>query len=352
MPDLHIDLTIPQSELFYGFFVLVFALLIVMSMTTHEKRLRSFFFNKEFLYFVLAVIFLPLAVLAAFEVYVLVLAGPQSDVRGYAILLSAIIGAPFIIWRTWIAQKTGEVTAQGHMTDRISKAVEQLGAEKTVWKDNKQWSEPNLEVRIGAIYQLERIAQDSMRDHISVMEVLCAYVRSNASKADDSYTKTYSSPREDIKSALTVIGRRSEQQIEFERTILRNKLKTEFRLDLSKVHICGADLQNMNFENAKFSYSDISRSLVRRSSFRGALLFKTNFKNSYFSAADFELALVFEANFTNADELTSEQIGHMFGNKTTILPKTISNPNWSDWEASAEESNENWKAAKKEAGLP
>jgi hypothetical protein len=44
---------------------------------------------------------------------------------------------------------------------------------------------PNLEVRIGAILSLERIAQDSTRhdsgrDHVRVMEILCSYIRHNA----------------------------------------------------------------------------------------------------------------------------------------------------------------------------
>jgi hypothetical protein len=39
---------------------------------------------------------------------------------------------------------------------------------------------PNLEVRLGTIYALERIAEDSERDHIPIMETLCAYIRQNA----------------------------------------------------------------------------------------------------------------------------------------------------------------------------
>jgi hypothetical protein len=41
-------------------------------------------------------------------------------------------------------------------------------------------TEPNLEVRIGSIYALERIARDSDRDHIQIMEIVCAYVRKNS----------------------------------------------------------------------------------------------------------------------------------------------------------------------------
>ena len=50
------------------------------------------------------------------------------------------------------------------MTDRYTKAIEQLGSDK-------------LDVRIGGIYALERIARDSARDHPAVMEVLTTFIR-------------------------------------------------------------------------------------------------------------------------------------------------------------------------------
>ncbi len=39
---------------------------------------------------------------------------------------------------------------------------------------------PNVQVRLGAIQALERIAQDSDRDHIRGTEIPCAYLRENA----------------------------------------------------------------------------------------------------------------------------------------------------------------------------
>ncbi len=82
-------------------------------------------------------------------------------------------------------ERQARTAEQGHITDRITKAVEQLGAEKTVkvQEDGKtvERTEPNFEVRLGAIYALERIAEDSERDHIPIMETLCAYIRQNSS---------------------------------------------------------------------------------------------------------------------------------------------------------------------------
>ncbi|MGY6547876.1 MAG: hypothetical protein ACXIU7_02550 [Roseinatronobacter sp.] len=89
-----------------------------------------------------------------------------SGSLGLGALIAAFLGAPFAIYGTWLRHKTNRLEQEGHMTDRITKAVEQLGAEKTV-KDQHGASRtvertvPNIEVRMGAILSLERIAQDS-----------------------------------------------------------------------------------------------------------------------------------------------------------------------------------------------
>ena len=60
-----------------------------------------------------------------------------------------------------------ELTEQGQVTDRYTKAIEQLGSDK-------------LDVRVGGIYALERIARDSKTDHPTVMEVLAAFIREHS----------------------------------------------------------------------------------------------------------------------------------------------------------------------------
>jgi hypothetical protein len=184
--------------------------------------------------------------------------GGAGNTLGTGALIVALLGAPVLIWSTVLKHQTVRYQKEGHITDRITSAVEQLGAEKTVKKNGIETTEPNIEVRIGAILSLERIAQDSTdydqgRDHVRVMEILCAYVRenSNATPPQDfpepeweplknnpteaeraahlekrrerfggnfSETKAYKwaqslrEPRADIAQALLVLGRRTEDQ--------------------------------------------------------------------------------------------------------------------------------------------
>ena len=66
------------------------------------------------------------------------------------------------------AARTAALTEQGQVTERYTKAIEQLNAD-------------NLGIRIGGVYALERIAADSARDHSTVMEVLTTFIREHAS---------------------------------------------------------------------------------------------------------------------------------------------------------------------------
>ena len=88
---------------------------------------------------------------------------------------------------------------QGQVTDRYTKAIEQLGSDK------------GLDVRIGGIYALERIARDSRRDYPTIMEVLAAFIRDHSNEqwlpAEPGAETPERATRPDVQGAVSVIGR-------------------------------------------------------------------------------------------------------------------------------------------------
>jgi len=90
------------------------------------------------------------------------------------------------------------LSREGQVTDRYTKAIEQLGSDK-------------LDVRIGGIYALERIARDSERDHQTVIEVLAAFVREHSHEPWPQSERGLGLPdhatRPDVQVAINVIGR-------------------------------------------------------------------------------------------------------------------------------------------------
>ncbi len=103
----------------------------------------------------------------------------QSDdsfgrVRAILLTLAAVIGLPFLFWRTRIADRQNEISKESHYTELFAKAVELLGSTR-IGEDGK--SVPAVEARIGAIFALERLAKVSRTDYGPIIETLSAYVR-------------------------------------------------------------------------------------------------------------------------------------------------------------------------------
>jgi hypothetical protein len=117
-----------------------------------------------------------------------------------------------------VAQANLKVAEEKQVTERFAKAVEQLGND-------------NIHIRLGAIYALERIANDSDKDYWQVMEILTAYVRERAPyppknennqplwaatlsihRSESESTPANVSPvTTDIQAVLTVISRRTKR---------------------------------------------------------------------------------------------------------------------------------------------
>jgi len=86
--------------------------------------------------------------------------------------LATMLGAVVVLGGAYFTWRNIKLVQEGQITDRFTKAIEQLGAVDASGKKK-------LEVRLGGIYALERIANQSERDHWPIVEVLTAYVREN-----------------------------------------------------------------------------------------------------------------------------------------------------------------------------
>ncbi len=306
---------------------------------------------------------------------------PAEDIRnlatGVAVLLGALAAAATLVFqlvRVWTTERATTATEEGLVTDRINKAVEGLGAEKSVSRvarevvlarDNPdspsgktrrivvQWGEdvpdledgediddfrerkalletvPNLEVRIGAIYALERISQDSVRDHVQIMEILTAYVRENA-RAEDAgdfpepewqplpddasdedraahlaqrqerfgryvvaskawnWAQTLKT-RTDIQAALRVIGRRGTPQKAAEARDTRHGAKG-YALDLRATCLQGCDLSGL----------DLDRALLQGARMEGADLTGARMEGAILAGARMEGAILAKARMEGA----------------------------------------------------
>ena len=200
-----------------------------------------------------------------------------------------------------LSRRSFELTEQRQVTDRYTRAVEQLGSDK-------------LDVRIGAIYAMERIARDSARDHPAVMEVLAAFVREHSrepwplpagSEAQERTT------RPDVQAAVTVIGRRDvadeSQPIDLNRANLTTANIT--RANLADANLYAADLTNSNLARSDLSGANLADAKLADASLWHANLSGTEFANADLSRADLSSANLPGASLYHAN-LTGAYLSH------------------------------------------
>lgn len=206
--------------------------------------------------------------------------GTGEDLRNVLLAVGALVGVPFLIWRTLIASKQTAINRESHYTALFTKAVEQLGAEKTVKRREfkpsfeadastgkpvlkagkkvpllSETGEPigeyqsyeitvtNYEVRLGAIYALERIAQDSARDSQPIFLTLCAYLQNNSPRTLSTFQdREAKANNSDVLEALNVVARFSHRH--------KGDIGYEFlSIHLPDVHLFDGSLQNIIFQN-------------------------------------------------------------------------------------------------------
>lgn len=182
---------------------------------------------------------------------------------------------------------------QGQITERFTTAVEQLG----------QPGPEKIDVRLGAIYALERIMRDSTVDYPAVVQVLAAFVRVHAPASTPSPIPPAglaepappSPPPVDIQAVLTVLGRRD-----------TNQDKVGDRLSLARTNLKGvnlrqADLHGADLSGANLSGADLGSADLGSADLSGAVLIGTDLGGTNLDDADLTDADLRYADLANAE---------------------------------------------------
>jgi Pentapeptide repeats (8 copies) len=219
-----------------------------------------------------------------------------------------------------MAARTHQLTQQTQLTERYTKAIEQLGSDK-------------LDVRLGGIYALERIAVDSERDQPTVAEVLSAFVREHSRPPDDSDDRPDQRPATDVQAAITVLGRLPERLNTYPRADLRGAyLKGAVLHDahLEAASFIGTNLEATNFIAAHLEYAVLADAHLEGAALINARLKGAILDRAYLTGAILDGAHLEGADLTGALGLTQEQLLGIAFNRETKLPAHLAKPGFLD----------------------
>jgi uncharacterized protein YjbI with pentapeptide repeats len=155
-----------------------------------------------------------------------------------------------------------------------------------------QISSSKLEARVGGIYSLDQIAQQSDNDRWVVYELLCSFIRENArwGRGPKAVGTLARLPNRlpDVHSALTVIGRR-------EVDLPHVKVLDLHQADLRGAHLQGAHLEFIQLAGVRLNDAFMPRAKLDYSGMYGADL-----QDADLSAASLINTGLPEANLRNA----------------------------------------------------
>jgi uncharacterized protein YjbI with pentapeptide repeats len=217
-----------------------------------------------------------------------------------------------------VNQKTLETTQQRQITERFTKAIEQLGSD-------------NRAIRLGGIYALERIARDSEADHWPVMEVLTTFVREQApaqrqaenmpeqeneqqarklleekgfdaflAAVFDSIQEEQLRVRADIQAVLTVLGRRTRTYGKGESQRLNLQFTNLQYADLQGAQLQGAMLEGAQLQRARMQGAQLQHALLSGAHLQRATLNHTKFEDTDLKWANIEGAYLIFAELQKA----------------------------------------------------
>jgi Pentapeptide repeats (8 copies) len=198
---------------------------------------------------------------------------------------------------------------EGQITERYTRAIDQLGHDQ-------------LDVRLGGIYALERIARDSPDDRATIGEVLTAFVRSHAPwppRLPGQYVATapidqvpeLQARAADVQACLTVLGRGGfappaegqSDRLDLHTVDLRHANLTSAHLEradlrdtyLERADLTGAHVEEANLAGAHLERADLGGAYLEEADLGGAYLERADLGGAHLERADLAFAHLEEA---------------------------------------------------------
>src|SRR6266516_6929145 len=232
----------------------------------------------------------------------------QSDSRasliqglaGLAVFAGAAIGWRQLRHTVQTSRLQHELDRSGQITERFTRAIDQLG------------KRDQLEIALGGIYALERVARDSFDDRAVVAEILKAYIRTHAPwppLPSNSYGPDVAigelpalrGRAPDIQAAITVLGRGNFPAASPARLILG-------AVDLRQATLPGADFQRVDPTGAQLQEAELKGAQLQGAVMFGAQLQEAELKGAQLQGADLRNAKLSEAILSSA-QLQRAELG-------------------------------------------
>jgi len=215
----------------------------------------------------------------------------DNQIKIWTAVVQALGGAALLVGLFYTARNAQatqdklDIDRQGQLTNRFIQATGQLGAEL-------EGGKPNVEVRLGGVYALNRISNDWPKDYWPIADVLTAYVRHNAEWSPSSVRAHEFKLSTEIQAILTVLGHSNppgggfneRQKLDLRNTNLRGA-------EFWDAHLEWTDFYGAHLEDAKFWGAFLRHAKLDNACLAGANLRAAKLQCASLDGADFDRAI-------------------------------------------------------------
>jgi hypothetical protein len=220
-------------------------------------------------------------------------------------LLAVLAGGIGIVGAIYTG-RTFALNRQGQITERFTRAVDQLGSSQ-------------IDVRLGGIYALQRLAQESAVDHPPIMEILTGFLREH-SVGSGNHLRTGT----DIQAALSVVAQRRIEHDGPRPLSLRDADlhggefhgTTLIGVDFWKANLTSAYLQRATLRKAKITSADLTSAWMDDADLEGAILMFSNLAETRLPGANLKGAKFYDAKLKKTRLQRADLRGADFGGAT------------------------------------
>ncbi|MBM7066686.1 pentapeptide repeat-containing protein [Actibacterium sp. 188UL27-1] len=282
-----------------------------------------------------------------------------ASLRSLGLIVLALAGAPFVIWRAIVAQKQAETAAASLANDKLNDAFNALAARHKVLRavrhvyyragqsddeaprsmlqiegqrlnlpenarvlkasdwETREIEIPDIVTRAAAIDRLEGLAWDQPENRDRIASILCLYVRETSATEDAPMTvpedlpywslhdwaaelrKNIRTDRELAVKVLSQLNKNSRIELNLEGANLQGFQLSE--LDLRGAVLSRASIQGVRFFRTKLGGAKFHGSKAQGTEFVRAILLGAKFALTEAQGSRFNLAVLQHAEFHDAD---------------------------------------------------
>ncbi|MDH2427499.1 pentapeptide repeat-containing protein [Sphaerisporangium sp. TRM90804] len=156
-----------------------------------------------------------------------------------------------------LTRGTFQLSEQGQVTERFTRAIDQLGSS-------------NVDVRLGGVYALERVAVDSPRDQPAIVAVLAAFVQRRSRMEPE---RLGDDPAGEARAAVSVIAR-------------RDTGADGGRVNLRRARLLGLALDDARLTGADLYQADLGEAVLVRGRLAGVVAGEANLRGAHLTECD------------------------------------------------------------------